>query len=75
MKAAWHDVNCTVKPKLDFVNVTKLFQNVNKHFGMQKAAELSSTWTILDRHFQAVASICVWLVCNLSLKKVRLLFE
>ena len=40
LKAVWHDVKCTLKAKPDFVNVTKLFQNVNKHFGMQKAAEL-----------------------------------
>ena len=25
MKAVWHDVACTVKTKLDFVNVTRLF--------------------------------------------------
>ena len=57
VKAVWHKVTCTVKAILDFVSVTKLFQNLNKHFGMQKAAELSPTWTIFDRHFQAAASI------------------
>ena len=30
MKAAWYDVPCALKKKLDFVNVTNLFQNVNK---------------------------------------------
>ena len=63
VKGALHDVKCRVKVKLDFVNVTKLFQNANEHFGMQKAAEPSPTWTILDRHFQAAASICVRLMC------------
>ena len=29
VKAVWHDVTCTVKGKLDFVNVTKSVQNVN----------------------------------------------
>ena len=62
-KGALHDVKCTVKVKLDFVNLTKLFQNANEHFGMQKAAEPSPTWTILDRHFQAAASIWVRLMC------------
>ena len=40
-KAAWHDVTCTVKVKLDFVNVTKWFQNVNKQLGMQRAVEFT----------------------------------
>ena len=29
VKAAWHDVKCTVKEKLDFVNAT--FQNLKKN--------------------------------------------
>ena len=57
VKAVWHDKTCTVKPKLHFVNVTNLFQKVNKHFGMQEAVEFSPPRTILGRHFQAVASI------------------
>ena len=28
VKAVWNDMACTLKVKLDFVNVTKLFQNV-----------------------------------------------
>ena len=47
MKAARHGVTCTVKVKLDLLNVTKLFQNVNRHYCMQKAAVFSPTWTIL----------------------------
>ena len=57
VKAVWHD-DMAVKAKLDFVNVTKLFQDVKKkHFGMQQAVEVScrSTWTIKPR-----------LMCNLS---------
>ena len=66
---------CTVKVKADFVKVTRRFQKVNIHFGMQKAIEFSPTWMILCPHFQAVASFLVWFLCNLSLEKVRLLFE
>ena len=42
VKPVWHDVKCTVKAKLDFMNVTKLFQNISKQFGMQlqKVVEL-----------------------------------
>ena len=57
VKAVWHKVTCTAKANLDFVNVTKFFQNVNKHFGMQKAVEFCLPRTILGRHFQAAASI------------------
>ena len=39
-KVVWHDLTCTANAKLDFVNVTKLFQNVNKHFGVQKRWKL-----------------------------------
>ena len=44
VKAVWHNGTYTVKAKLDFVNVTKLFQNVNKHVGMQKSVKCSATW-------------------------------
>ena len=64
-----------LKAKLDFVNVTKLFQSVNKHFGKQKAIEFSSTGMITGRHFQPTACIWVWLMCNLSLEKVWLLIK
>ena len=57
VKTVWNEVKLTMKVKLDFVNVIKLPQNVNKYFGMQTAVEFSPTWTILCRHFQAVASI------------------
>ena len=57
VKAAWHNLTCTVKAKLDFVNGTKLFQNVSKYFGMQRAVEFGLTLVILGRHFQAVAFI------------------
>ena len=56
VKAVWHDKTCTVNAKLHFVNVTKLFENVNKHFGMQKVVEFTPQRTILGRHFQAAAS-------------------
>ena len=67
----WH----VLKVKLDFVNVTRLFQNVNKHVGVQKAVEFSPTWMALGHHYQAAASIRVWLMCNLSVEKARCLFE
>ena len=57
MRAVWHDVTRTVKVKLDFVNVTKSFPDVSKHFGMQKAVALDVTWTVFGHHFQAAASI------------------
>ena len=56
VKAVFHDVTCTVKVKLDFVIIPKLFQNVNKYFGMQKAVAFRPTWTIVSHHFQATAS-------------------
>ena len=46
MKAVWHGVTRTVKAKLDFVYVTKVFQNVNKHVGILKEVKFSPTWTI-----------------------------
>ena len=68
-------VTCTVRAKFCFVNVTNLFQNINKHFWQAKVIEVSSAWAILGHHFQAAASIWVRLMCNLSLVTVRLLFE
>ena len=61
MKAVWHDVTCrsTLKAKLDTVNVTKLFQNVSRQFGMQKTVEFSPTWATLGHHFQAAAYVQV----------------
>ena len=47
VKAVWHAVTRTVKAKLDFVYVKKkVFENVNKHFGILKAVKFSPTWTI-----------------------------
>ena len=57
VKVVGHDVTCNVKAEPDFVNVSKLFQNKNKHFGMQYAVEVSPTRTIQGRHCQATASI------------------
>ena len=57
VKAVWHDVALTLKAKLDFVMVTAAFQNVNKQFSMQTAMEISLTWTMFGRNFQAAASI------------------
>ena len=56
-------------------DVTNLFQYVNKHFGMQQAVEFSPSRMILGRQFWAAASIWVRLLCNLSLEKVRLVFD
>ena len=42
---------------------------------MRKAVEFSPTSATPGRFFRAVASIRVRLMCNLSLKKMRLLFE
>ena len=36
LKAVWHNAACTGKANVVFVNVAKLFQNVKKHFGMQR---------------------------------------
>ena len=63
-KAVWRDLTCTVKEKLEVVNVTKLFQNVNRHFGIHKVVEFPTPWTILGRQFQAASSICVRFMCN-----------
>ena len=41
VKAVWREMTCTVKAKLDFVKVTKLFQNVNI-FGRCLTVEHSS---------------------------------
>ena len=75
MKAVWHDVTCTVKTTLDFVNVAKLFQHVNKHFSMQKSGRVQPSMDDNWPSFSSQGFICVPLVCNLSLGKVRLLFE
>ena len=66
---------CGSESEIWLVNVTKLAQRVNKHFGFQKTAEFSPMWTILDRLFQVEAIIWVQIMCNLSLEKVRLLFQ
>ena len=41
VKAVRRDVMCTVNAKLDTVNVTKLFQYVNKHFWDAKSGSIS----------------------------------
>ena len=48
--------NVYSEAKLHFVKVTKLFQKVNKGFGMQRATKFNPTWTIMCRRFEAVAS-------------------
>ena len=50
--------------KLDFVNVTKLFQNLNKQTlrHAEKPIEFSPTLIVLGSRFQAVASIWVRLM-------------
>ena len=74
----------TVKAKLDFVNhECHEIVSKRKHFGMQKAAELSSTWTIsiLDRPFSS-CGFCLG-VANVQLEfgestasiRVRLLIK
>ena len=56
--------------ELDFVSVTKRKQTF---LPWKKVVEFNPTWAILGRHFQA-ASIWVRLMCNLSLKKMWLLW-
>ena len=41
LTASWHIAVGAVKLKLVFVNVTKLFQNVNKSFWHAKAVEFN----------------------------------
>ena len=40
MQAVWHDVTCTAKAKLDFVNVTNLFQKCNQAFWHAKRSRI-----------------------------------
>ena len=40
MKAVCHNVSCTVKAKLDFVNVTKLFQKCKQPFWHVKSGRV-----------------------------------
>ena len=54
--AVWHDLTSTVKAKLDFVFVKKVFQNVNKHLRILKAVNLA-LHGLMRRHFLATASI------------------
>ena len=42
-RAVWHDVICTVKAKFDFLNVTKLFQNVKCNFNSLKCSYLCTS--------------------------------
>ena len=74
VKAVWHDGTRRVKAKLDFVNVKKGFQNVNEHFGMQKAGEFSPSWTILCRQFRAAAYVQLEFGESAASIRVRLLY-
>ena len=67
-------MTCIVKAKLDMMSVTKLFQSVNKHFGMQNTIEFSPKWAIVGSHFQVAASIWMQLTVKVT-NFVRFLFS
>ena len=51
VKAVWHSVTSRVKAKLDFVNVTKLSENVNKQKKNSLACKELSNLALHGRHF------------------------
>ena len=62
------------KAKVGIGNVTKLSQNVNKRFWHANGGRVQLYMADIGPPFQATASFAVRCMCNLSLKKVRLVF-
>ena len=60
VKAVRHYLICTTKAKLDFVNVTKMFQNVSKHLVSKKGWNLA----VLGRYGAAIFKLRLLFECS-----------